>query len=64
MTGIRSWTDEVTAFGVVVKIEQVLIQLPLAFFQRSQIPAKANKSPLQCADSLPELALCAEIPHD
>ncbi len=26
MTGIRSWTAEVTAFGVVVKIEQVLTQ--------------------------------------
>ncbi len=29
MTGIRSWTAEVTAFGVVVNIEQVFIQLPL-----------------------------------
>ena len=29
MTGIRSWTVEVMAFGVVVKIEQVLTQFPL-----------------------------------
>jgi hypothetical protein len=28
MTGIRSWTGEVTAFGVVVRIEQVLIHCP------------------------------------
>src|SRR6202040_213182 len=45
MTGIRSWTTAVTAFGVVVRIEQVSTALPLAFFQRSQIPAKANNSP-------------------
>ena len=45
MTGILSWTAEITAFGVVVKIEQVLIQLPLGSFQRSQIPANANNSP-------------------
>ena len=42
----RSWTAEVTAFGVVVRIEQVCTQLPLGFFQRSQIPAKANNSAL------------------
>jgi hypothetical protein len=37
MTGIRSWTAEVTAFGVVVRIEQVFIQLPLGSFQRPHI---------------------------
>ena len=42
MTGMRSCTAEVTAFGVVVRIEQVFTQLPLGSFQRSQIPAKAN----------------------
>src|SRR5450755_4870738 len=45
MTGIRSWTVEVTAFGVVVRIEQVLIQLPLGSFHRSHNPANANNSP-------------------
>ena len=39
---MRSWTAEVTAFGVVVRIEQVFTQLPLGSFQRSHIPAKAN----------------------
>jgi hypothetical protein len=29
MTGIRSWTDAVTAFGVVVRIEHDLIHCPL-----------------------------------
>src|ERR1017187_7764634 len=45
MTGIRSWTADVTAFGVVVRIEQVLIQLLLGSFQRSHNPANANNSP-------------------
>ena len=42
---IRSWTAEVTAFGVVVRIEQVLIQLPARVFpaipqscEREQLP--------------------------
>src|ERR1019366_2300379 len=35
----------VTAFGVVVRIEQVSIVLSLASFQRSQIPANANNFP-------------------
>jgi hypothetical protein len=39
MIGVRSWTAEVTAFGVVVRIEHVFTQLPLGFFQRSQVPA-------------------------
>jgi len=43
MTGIRSWIAEVTAFGVVVRMEQVLIQLPLGSFQPSHNPANANK---------------------
>jgi hypothetical protein len=30
---MRSWTAEVTAFGVVVRIEQVLTQLPLGHIQ-------------------------------
>ena len=46
MTGIRSWTVEVTAFGAVVRIEQLLIQLPLGSFHRSHSPANANSSPL------------------
>jgi hypothetical protein len=41
---IRSCTAEVTAFGVVVRIEQVFIQPPLASFQRSHNPANANNS--------------------
>jgi hypothetical protein len=45
MLGMRSWTTAVTAFGVVVRIEQVSTELLLASFQRSQIPAKANNSP-------------------
>ena len=45
MTGIRSWTAEVTAFGVVVRIEQVFTNLPLGSFQRSHNPANANNSP-------------------
>ena len=44
MTGVRSRTKAVTAFRVVVRTEHVSTQLPLAFFQRSQIPAKANNS--------------------
>jgi len=43
---MRSCTAEVTAFGVVVRIEQVFIQPPLGSFQRSQIPANANNPPL------------------
>jgi hypothetical protein len=39
---MRSWTAEVTAFGVVVRMEQVLIQLPLGSFQPSHNPANAN----------------------
>src|SRR6266700_5769223 len=45
MTGIRWWTGAVTAFGIVVRIEQVSSVLPLASFHRSQIPANANNSP-------------------
>lgn len=45
MTGIRSWTAEVTAFGVVVRTAHVFTQLPLGSFQRSHIPANANNSP-------------------
>ena len=46
MTGIRSWTVEVMAFGVDVKIEQVLTQFPLGSFQRSQIPANDKHLPV------------------
>jgi hypothetical protein len=45
MTGIRLWTDAVTAFGVVVRIEQDLTHCPLGSFQRSHSPANANNSP-------------------
>jgi hypothetical protein len=40
-----SWTGEVTAFGVVVRIEQVFIQAPPGSLQRSHNPAKANNCP-------------------
>src|ERR1017187_802680 len=42
MTGIRSCTGAVTAFGVVVRIEHDLIQLPLGARHRSHIPANAK----------------------
>ena len=42
---MRSWTAEVTAFGVVVRIEQVFDPVAVASFQRSHIPANANNSP-------------------
>jgi len=45
MTGMRSWTVEVRAFGVVVRIEQVSMVAPLGSLQRSHIPANANNSP-------------------
>ena len=45
MTGIRSWTVEVTAFGVVVRIEHDLTHCPFGSFQRSHSPAKANNLP-------------------
>jgi hypothetical protein len=45
MTGMRSCTAEVTAFGVVVRIEQVFTHCPLEFFQPSHSPANANNSP-------------------
>src|ERR1017187_2693304 len=45
MTGIRSWTAAVTALGVVVRIEQVSTDLPVASFHRSHNPANANNCP-------------------
>jgi hypothetical protein len=42
---MRSWTAEVTAFGVVVRIEQDLTHCPLGSFQRFHSPANANNSP-------------------
>jgi hypothetical protein len=45
MTGIRSWIVEAAAFGVVVRMEQVLTQVPLASFQPSHNPANANNLP-------------------
>ena len=45
MTGIRSWTIAVTAFGVVVRIEHVFTQLPFGSFQPSHNPANASNSP-------------------
>src|ERR1700730_17308262 len=44
MTGMRLRTAEVTASGVVVRIEQVSTGWPLGPFQRSHIPADANNS--------------------
>ena len=48
MTGIRSWTAEVTAFGVVVRIEQVLTQLPLGVFPA--IPYSREREQLAIVD--------------
>jgi hypothetical protein len=45
ITGIRSWTAEVTAFGVVVRIEHVVSHAPRGSFQRSHSPANANSAP-------------------
>src|SRR5206468_8216856 len=45
ITGIRSWVAAVTEFGVVVRIEQVVNQVPPVSFQRSQSPANANSAP-------------------
>jgi hypothetical protein len=42
--GMRSWTADVRAFGVVVRIAQVSAVFPLGSFQRSHIPANANNS--------------------
>jgi len=42
---MRSWMGDVTPLGVVVRIEQVLTQLPSGLFQRSHSPANANNSP-------------------
>jgi hypothetical protein len=39
------WTAEVTAFGVVVRIEHDLSHCPLGSFQRSHSPANANNPP-------------------
>jgi hypothetical protein len=38
MTGIRSWTVEVTAFGVVVRIEHDLIHYPLDHLGEERCP--------------------------
>src|SRR5580693_5217536 len=46
MTGMRSWTAEVTALGIVVRIEHDLSHSPLGSLHRSQSPANANNSPL------------------
>src|ERR1700730_11463649 len=62
MTGMRSWTAEVTAFGVVVRMEQVFTQLPLVSFQRSHIPAKANNSPPFTSKQNGCLALPSSLP--
>lgn len=42
---MRSWTSDVTAFGMVVRIENDFTHCPVGSFQRSQIPAKANNCP-------------------
>jgi hypothetical protein len=42
---MRSWTGEVTAFGTVVRMEQVSSVLPLASLQQFHNPANANNSP-------------------
>jgi len=44
MTGIRSWTSEVKAFGIVVRIEHVFTHSPLGSLHRSHSPANANNS--------------------
>ena len=48
MTGIRSWTAEVTALGVVVRIEQVLSIVSLGSFQ--PIPQSREREQLPVVD--------------
>jgi len=43
MTGIRSWTAEVTPFGVVVRIEHVSRILPPGSFQVSHSPSESEQ---------------------
>ena len=45
ITGMRSWIAEVTALGVVVRIEHDFTHCPLGSRQRSHSPAKANRPP-------------------
>jgi hypothetical protein len=45
MTDILSWTAWVKTFGIVVSIDQPLIQFPLGSYQRSHNPANANSFP-------------------
>ena len=40
-----SWTAKVTVLGVVVRIEQVVSQVPPVSLHRSQSPVKANSAP-------------------
>src|SRR5690554_6336803 len=44
-TGIRSWMVAIKSFGLVVKIEHVLMVFPSGDFHDSHNPAKANGSP-------------------
>jgi hypothetical protein len=62
MTGMRSWTAEVTAFGAVVRIEQDLTHCPLGSFQRSQSPSNANNSPSPTSKQYGCLALPVRHP--
>ena len=41
-----SWTAKVTVLGVVVRIEQVVRQVPPVSLHRSQSPVKANSAPI------------------
>ena len=48
MTGIRSWTAEVTAFGVVVRIEHVFTHCPLGSLPA--IPQSCEREQLPVVD--------------
>ncbi len=45
MTGIRSWTDRMSSFASVVRIEQVSMVSPSGAVHVSQIPAKLQGVP-------------------
>jgi hypothetical protein len=57
---------EVTAFAVVVRIEEDLTHCPLGPFQRSQIPANANKAATlrrELAERAQKYAQAEGLPH-
>ena len=59
---MRSWTAAVTAFGVVVKIEQDLTHCPLGSFERSHSPANANNFPALTSTAVRLLRFARPLP--